>query len=171
MSKQAMNRLDKIWRDRGITIVTKKRLVGTLVFSVYGAETWTIKAYERARIDAFEMWCWRRMLRIPWIAHRTNESVLSELHITTRLSTICMRRILNYFGHIVRRDPDNLEKTILLGRVEGRRSRGRIPTRWTDQIKEATRGTLYEAVRRAADRTQWGAFVSGWSPGGHDPQF
>ena len=151
---------------------TKKRLVKTLVFSVflYGAETWTLRSYERSRVDAFEMWCWRRLLRIPWTAHRTNESILSELRITTRLSTICIRRILTYFGHVVRRDSDNLEKTMLLGRVEGSRGRGRTPIRWTDQVKEATGTAISVAIRMATDRAQWSNFAQNWHPVGHDPQ-
>ena len=172
MGKQAMTRLDKIWRDRGISRCTKVRLVKSLVFSVflYGVETWTMKSYERARIDAFEMWCWRKLLRIPWTAHRTNVSILQELQIKTRLSVVCLKRVLGLFGHIVRREPDNLERTILFGGVEGKRARGRIPTRWTDQIREVTGGSLYEAAERARDRVEWRYVIDQWGLDNHDPQ-
>ena len=172
IAKQAMTRLDKIWRDRGISRPTKVRLVKTLVFSIflYGAETWTVKSYECNRIDAFEMWCWRKLLRIPWTAHRTNASIRSELRITTRLSGVCLKRVLGFFGHIVRREPDNLERAILLGGVEGRRGRGRIPTRWTDQVKDALGETVYNAATRAMDREGWRNFVNQWGHDDHDPQ-
>ncbi|CAH2269447.1 jg4477 [Pararge aegeria aegeria] len=87
------------------------------------AETWTINAADRQRINAFEMWCWRRMLRIPWTAHGTKASMLRQLKITRRLSTTCLKRILEYFGHIARRDGDNLEKIVVTGKAEGRRPR------------------------------------------------
>lgn len=98
MAKTAMSRLTKIWKDRSISQKTKIRLVRTLVFSIflYGAETWTLRANERQKIDAFEMWCWRRMLRISWTVHRTNVSILNELKIKTRLSAICLQRVLQF---------------------------------------------------------------------------
>lgn len=152
-----MTNLRKIWVDKQITKNTKMGLVRSLVFSIfsYGSESWTLKASDRRRIDAFEMWCWRRMLRIPWTARRTNVSILNELNIQDRLSTICRRRILQYFGHITRRDKDNLEKLIVQGKVEGRRPRGRSPLRWLDQVKEFTGHTLQSNLRAAEDRQQW----------------
>ena len=140
MAKGAMSNLNTIWKSRNIHLSTKIRLVKSLVFSIflYGAETWTMKSRERARIDALEMWCWRRLLRVPWTAHRTNTSILTELKIEERLSTVCMRRVLQYFGHIARRGPDNLERVFLTGSVEGNRGRGRSPMRWSDQVKEVT---------------------------------
>jgi len=110
LSRAAMLNLGNIWTDRGITKKTKMALVRPLVLSIfsYGSESWIIKAADTHRIDAFEMWCWRRMLRIPWTARRTNVSILYELDITDRQSTVCRRRILQYFGHITRRNEDNL---------------------------------------------------------------
>ena len=116
-------RSEGIWRNRAITINTKMRLLRLLVFPIllYGVETWTILSRERQRIDAFEMWCWRRMLRIPWTTKRTNLSILSQLKIKDRLSAQCHRHILIYFGHIVRRGDNSLEKLIVAGNVEGKR--------------------------------------------------
>ena len=120
-----------------------------MVFSIflYGSESWTVKSADRHRIDAFEMWCWRRMLRIPWTARRTNQSILNDVGITDRLSTICRRHILQYFNHITRRGEDNLEKLIVQGKVEGRRPRGRSPSRWLDQIANITGKQYYISVK------------------------
>ncbi|KAJ8718735.1 hypothetical protein PYW07_016291 [Mythimna separata] len=109
MAKSAMAQLDKVWKDRNISVKTKTKLVRTLfsIFS-YGAETWSLKAADRKRTDAFEMWCWTKMLRIPWTVFRTNVSILQELQISSRLSSECLRRILQYFVHIARKDGDNL---------------------------------------------------------------
>ena len=109
MAKSAMSQLQKIWKDRSISRKTKVKLVNSLVFSIfnYGVETWTLKKADRDRIDAFEMWCWRKMLQIPWFAFRTNESILRELNIKTRLSSLCLRRILEFFGHIARKEGHN----------------------------------------------------------------
>lgn len=149
------------------------RLVRALVFPIflYGVETWTVKARERQRIEAFEMWCWRRMLRIPWTAKRTNVSILNQLKIKTRLSTICQQRILAYFGHLMRRGDDNLEKLVIVGNVNGKRSRGRSPTRWTDQLKVAPSNKFCDAVRLAMDRSGWREFVRAkMCSSDHDPQ-
>lgn len=129
IARTAMSNLAKIWTDRQITVNTKVALVQSLVFPIfiYGVETWTIKQADRRRIDAFEMWCWRRMLYISWTPRRTNVSILNELEIGDRLSTICRRRILRYFGHIVRRDQSNLEKLVAQGKIEETRPRGRSP--------------------------------------------
>ncbi|XP_071554988.1 uncharacterized protein [Temnothorax nylanderi] len=156
-----MANLRRIWEDKQITMNTKIALVRSLVFSIfsYGVETWTIKATDRRRIDAFEMWCWRRMLGIPWTARRTNVSILKELNITDRLSTICRRRVLQYFGHITRRNQDNLEKLIVQGKVEGKRPRGRSPSRWLDQIKDITGQPLQKNLREAEDRHCWKTVV------------
>nr|ADI61821.1 endonuclease-reverse transcriptase [Bombyx mori] len=136
MAKGAMTQLGKIWKDHNITQKTKTKLVLTLVFSIfiYGAETWTLKAADRKRVDAFEMWCWRRMLRIPWTAKRSNQSILDQLQIKTRLSTLCLRRALEYFGHIARKTPDSLERLFVTGKHRGKETRGRSPTGWFDQI-------------------------------------
>lgn len=106
-AKDVMTWLQNIWKNRGISFKTKARLVRALIFPIflYGVEKWTIRERERQRIDAFEMWCWKRMLRIPWTAKRTNVSILSQLGIKTQLSTTtCLQRILSYFGHIMRKE-------------------------------------------------------------------
>ena len=171
MAKGAMTSLERVWKSRNIGKAIKIRLVKTLIFSIfmYGAETWMTRARDRARIDAFEMWCWRRLLRIPWTEHRTNISILAELDIEVRLSAVCMRRVLQYFGHVARRGADNLEKLFITGKVQGTRSRGRAPMRWSDQVKTATGLTLQEALRRAEDRVLWRETVQAVVVG-HDPQ-
>ncbi|PZC84096.1 hypothetical protein B5X24_HaOG205818 [Helicoverpa armigera] len=157
ISKGAMTKLEKIWKNKNITKRTKVRLVHALVFPIflYGSETWTIKANVRARIDAFEMWIWRRMLRIPWTAFRRNESILKELKITVRLYDICQSRMLKFLGHIARSGPESLEKLIIMGKVEGKRQRGRVPARWCDQTQSHLQLRLHEAIHTAADRSTW----------------
>ncbi|XP_052744154.1 uncharacterized protein LOC128199289 [Bicyclus anynana] len=173
MAKSAMSQLHKTWKDRNISLRTKIKLVRTLVFSIllYGAETWTLKSADRKRIDAFKMWCWRKMLRIPWTAFRTNASILAQLKVKIRLSTICLKRILEYFGHIARKDGDNLEKLVITGKVEGKRSRGRSPMRWSDQVRTTLESTVYDALRVAGDRKEWHTILKTRirDGGGHDP--
>ena len=161
MAKSAMTRLNKIWRDRNISRNLKTKIVRTLVFPIflYGAESWTLRAGDKDRVDAFEMWCWRRMLRIPWTARRTNASILQELNITTRLSSVCLERVLRFFGHIARRGEESLEKLIMVGRAPGVRPRGRSPKRWSDQIKLNIAPTLHGAVHLAGDRQTWKEIV------------
>lgn len=161
MAKAAMSKLTRIWQNRKVSNTTKTRLVRALVFSIflYGSESWSIRAADRKKIEAFEMWCYRRMLRIPWTAKRTNKSILDQLKITTRLSTICYRRVLSYFGHIARRQPDNLDKLVIVGKVEGKRLRGRSPTRWSDQIQNITGLSIPTALRQAEDRVVWRRLV------------
>ncbi|CAK1590841.1 unnamed protein product [Parnassius mnemosyne] len=176
IAKGAMTRLKRIWQNRKISNVTKKRLVRTLVFSIflYGSEAWTIRAADKKRIDAFEMWCWRRMLRIPWTAKRTNESILGQLRVDTRLSTTCYQSILSYFGHIARRPPNNLDRLIVVGKVGGKRPRGRSSSRWSDQVKSLTGLSLTTAMQKAEDRTEWRAIVNNATKAlkyGHDLQF
>lgn len=105
------------------------------------------------------MWCWRRMLRIPWTAFRTNESILKELNIKQRMSAICLKRVLQYFGHIARKPADNLEKLIVTGKMAGTRSRGRSPTRWSDQVAEHTGSKASLAMHEATDRHKWRQIV------------
>lgn len=156
IARTAMTKLHRIWCDKQVTSNTKKMIVRTLVHPIfyYGAETWTIRAGDRKRIEAFEMWCWRRMLRIPWTARRTNISILRELNITQRLSTHVYDRILRYFGHIMRRE-DGLERLVIAGNVPGKRSRGRSPTRWFDGVKKITGSPFHDATHQALDREQW----------------
>lgn len=148
-------------------------LVHSLVFPIalYAAETQTLKAADRNRLDAFEFWCWRRLLRIPWTAHRTNVSVLEELKMdkAQRLSTVCLQRIMRYFGHIARRSMDNLERLMVTGKVDGKRPRGRSPKRWSDQITEQTKGPISAALHQAADRNRWRQAVEKLKRS-HDPQ-
>lgn len=157
MAKSAMTSLDKIWKDRNIRRVTKMRLVRTLVFSIflYGVETWCLRKKERKKIEAFEMYCWRKLLRIPWTAMRTNVSILEELKVTKRLLTMCQERIRSFFGHIMRSSLHSLEKLTILGQMEGKRARGRAPARWVDQLKEVTGGQIWGAVHMAQNRTEW----------------
>lgn len=161
MAKSAMSQLDKIWKDRNVLKKTKIYIIRTLVFPIflYGAESWTLKTADRKRIDAFEMFCWRRMLRIPWTAHRTNLSILNELQVKQRLSSICMQRILKYFGHIARKPSDNLEKLMITGKMDGKRPRGRSPKRWTDQVSEQLNIRMSEAIHCASDRGKWRQLV------------
>ncbi|KAI8429179.1 hypothetical protein MSG28_007716 [Choristoneura fumiferana] len=161
ITRSAMEKLTRIWRDRNITKTTKVQLVRSLVFPIflYGAETWTVKERERQRIDALEMWCWRRMLRVSWTQHRTNLSILEELQVKERLSSIVRSRILRYFGHVTRRGEHSIERLVVQGRVNGKRSRGRSPMRWTDQIKALTNTPLNTCAREATARENWRRIV------------
>ncbi len=160
LGKSAMTRLRNVTCNRIISRKTRKRLIKSLVFSVflYASETWTLKADDKRRIDAFEMWVWRRMLRIPWTAKRTNASIVKELDEPVRLSAICESRILGYFGHVIRREDGNLEKDVLLGKPPGKSGRGRSPTRWTDGIR-AQMGSVVSAAAETQDRERWCALV------------
>ena len=121
-----MINLDSILKSRDITLLTKARLVKAIVFpvSIYGCESWTKKKAEHQRIDAFELWCWRRLLRVPWTARRFNQSILKEFSPGCSLEGLMLKLRLQYFGHLMRR-ADSLEKTLMLGKIEGRRRRGR----------------------------------------------
>jgi hypothetical protein len=155
IARTAMIDLTKIWKNKNITKKTKIALVNSLVFPVfsYASETWVIRASDRKRIDAFEMWVWRRLLRIPWTARRTNASVLNEIKPTQRLSSMTYSRILKLFGHISRHD--TMERLVVQGKPEGKRERGRSPTRWTELISKLTESTLEKASRQANDRDNW----------------
>ena len=120
-----MTNLDSILKSRDITLPTKVRLVETMVFPVvmYGCESWTVKKAKRRRIDAFELWCWRRLLRVPWTATRSNQSILKEINSRCSLEGLMLKLKLQYFGHLMQR-ADSLEKTLMLGKSEGRRRRG-----------------------------------------------
>ena len=124
LGRKVMANLDSILKSRDITLPTKVRLVKAMVFPVvtYGCESWTIKKLERRRIDAFELWCWRRLLRIPWTARRSNQSILKEINPEYSLERLMMKLKLQYFGHLMRRT-DSLEKTLMLRKIEGRRRR------------------------------------------------
>ena len=146
MAKSAMAGLNKIWTDRGITKAMKKRLVSALIFPIatYGCESWTLTKADQSRITTFEMWCWRRMLRISWFMKRSNISVLEEIQPKRRLLSYVQSQMMKYFGHIARRGGDSLEKVIIQGCVEGRRKPGRPRARWIDQIKSMVGCPLHE---------------------------
>ena len=133
-----MTNLDSIFKSRDITLPTKVCLVKAMVFPVvfYGCECWTVKRAERQRIDAFELWCWRRLLRVPWIARRSNQSILKEISSEYLLEGLMLKLRLQYFGHLMRR-VDSLEKTLMLGWIGGRRRRGRQRMRWLDGITDS----------------------------------
>ena len=133
-----MTNLDSILKNRDITFSTKVRLVKAMVFPVvtYGCESWTVKKAERRRIDAFELWCWRRLLRVPWNARRSTQSILKEISPGCLTEGLMLRLKLQYFGHLMRR-ADSLEKTLMLGGIGGRRRRGQQRMRWLDGITDS----------------------------------
>ena len=133
-----MTNLDSILKSRDITLPTKVRLVKAMVFPVamYGCESWTVKKAEHQKIDAFELWCWRRLLRVLWTARRSNQSILKEISPGCSLEELMLKLKLQYFGHLMRR-VDSLEKTLMLGEIGGRRRRGRQRMRWLDGITDS----------------------------------
>ena len=140
-----MTNLDSIFKSRDITLPTMVRLVKAMVFPVvvYGCESWTVKIAEGQRIDAFELWCWRRLLRAPWSARRSSQSILKETSPGCSLEVLMPRLKLQYFGHLMRR-VDSLEKTLMLGGIEDRRRRGRQRMRWPDGITDSMHMSLSE---------------------------
>ena len=138
LRRKVMTNLDSILKSRDITLPTKVHLVKAMVFPVlmYGCESWTVKKAERRRIDAFELWCWRRLLRVPWIAKRSNQSILKKISPDYLLEGLMLKLKLQCFGHSMRRT-DSLEKTLMLGKIEVRRRRGRQKMRWLDSITDS----------------------------------
>ena len=145
LGRKVMTNLDSILKSRDITLPTKVHLVKAMVFPVvmYGCESWTVKKAERRRIEAFELWCWRRLLRVPWTARRSSQSILKEISPGISLEGMMLKLKLQYFGHVMRR-VDSLEKTLMLGGIGGRRRRGWQRMRWLDGITDSMDMSLHE---------------------------